>query len=299
MANFDLPLAETPKLTALEQSYAVDDIERELKALFLRLFRELLAGTAYDINVTGAAHLGSFDIIRRAINVDGLALLQGDREEAATRYLYRAWKSRDVNGRGTYFLQTYLQMLFPNLCSVAQMWQDKAEPYPYGLHSKNGINDDWEPNPQTQWLTSRVEIALDLSVESRSILNLTGIIGAILPARLVPQFLWWIRFLASLDITFESFDFQMHKDIDHRFPWCGRVITERRDAVWKLGKNRSTTTWKLKGCRVRGACSASMAATITYSDIPYIGERGRRIDGRWKIPAHGRMCAEFDFHRTG
>lgn len=292
--KFDYPIAETPSMQPLEESFTATEVEEELKRLFIRLFREKLADRTYDVNVSGAAHLGSYDLVRRTVNTDGLSLLQGDREEAATRYLYRVWRSRDVNGRGMHFLRTYLQLLLPNLCSVAQVWQDKDAPYPTALHSTHELDGEWIPDPAIHWLTSRVEIALDLTVETRSILTLTDIFRAILPARLVPQFKFWLRFEASDDVVFDAFDFLMQKDVSHRLPWCGRLITDRDDAKWRLGKNGSTTAWRLKGCRVKSESGILIESDIKYGDLPRIGERGRRVDGTWKIPAHGFLCAEFE-----
>ena len=90
MATFDYPFAEPPSLKALEASYAGNDVEREIKALTIALFIKYISEQAYDVNVAGAAHLGSFDLVRRTVNQDGLTLLQRDREESSTRYLYRA-----------------------------------------------------------------------------------------------------------------------------------------------------------------------------------------------------------------
>ena len=124
MADYDFPkTAEPPHLASLAQSYAVDQREAELRDLFIKVFRSTLSTRAFDVILSGCAHLGSFDFVRKTVNADGLTILQGDREEAATRYLYRAWQARDTNGRGMHFLRTYLQLLFPNTCQVAQLWQ--------------------------------------------------------------------------------------------------------------------------------------------------------------------------------
>lgn len=238
MANFDLPLAKIPKLESLERSYAENKVEEELKALFIRIFSEKLSAQTYDMNVSGAAHLGSFDYVRKVVNSDGLSLLQGDREEAATRYLYRAWKSRDVNGRGTYFLRTYLQMLFPNLCEVAQLWQEKDAPYPYALHSALDIDvmdGQYVIDPETHWLTSRLEIALDLTVATRSITTLTNIFRSILPARIVPQFHFWLIFDTSIDYDIDTLLY-MDKRVNDDFDWGVLYLWEPDDPeVWYLG----------------------------------------------------------------
>ena len=133
--SLDFQNAQLPRLTPLEGSFAETEVEADLKRLFLDLFGTNLAGNSFYANVLGAAHLGSLDLVRKAVNTDGLVLLQGDREEAATRYLYRAWKSGDVQGRGLHFLRTYLQMLFPNECEVEQLWHDKESPYPTALYT--------------------------------------------------------------------------------------------------------------------------------------------------------------------
>ena len=121
--SFDFSNAQLPRLLPLANSYAENDVEDDLKRLFLDLFNAMLAPDVFDVNVSGAAHLGSFDLVRKAVNTDGLVLLQGDREEAPTRCLYRAWKSGDMQRRALHFLKTYLPMLAPNQCEIEQLWQ--------------------------------------------------------------------------------------------------------------------------------------------------------------------------------
>ncbi len=236
--GFDLPTVQLPELKPLQESFAVDATEEELKSLFIDLFRELLASDTYDVNVSGAMHLGSYDLVRRAVTADGLVLLQGDRSEPAVRYLYRAWRARNRNGRGMFFLRMYLQLLFPNLCQVAQLWQAIDEPYPLGLYSELDDDDDgtpFVPDPEKHWLTSRIEIALDLSLTTRSITTLTDIFRSILPARLVPQFRFWLRFDSVLDMKAEKYLF-MEKNVETQYPWSGYRIMHADDAgVWHLG----------------------------------------------------------------
>lgn len=190
MTVADFRNAQMPKLAPLRASFTENDVEDALKQMFLDMFEDLLAADTFDANVLGAAHLGSFDLVRKAINADGLVLLQGDREEAATRYLYRAWKSNDMQGRGMYFLRTYLQLLFPNQWEVKQLWQDKAQPYPTKLtttppamvHGDNG-----------HYLTSRLRILLDYNSETKEIIRLEDILHAVIPARFVPKFTFFVN----------------------------------------------------------------------------------------------------------
>ena len=263
--SLDFSNAQLPRLLPLEASFSENDVEADLKQMFLDIFGSTLAADVFDVNVLGAAHLGSFDLVRKAVNTDGLVLLQGDREEAATRYLYRAWKSGDVQGRGLHFLKTYLQMLFPNQCEIEQLWQDKDYPYPTALYTSKPSFAWWlhqvgEPglkldgtwglgrriegadesrkdrvvDTSGMFLTSRIMISLGFDVDTQSVAKLIQIIKDVIPARLVPVFRFWLNESFLLTIL-ASYKFWMRKDMLARYPWCGRVITDEPSGRWKLG----------------------------------------------------------------
>ncbi|PIQ51121.1 MAG: hypothetical protein COW02_16425 [Comamonadaceae bacterium CG12_big_fil_rev_8_21_14_0_65_59_15] len=258
--------AQLPIISPLAGSFTENDVESDLKKLFSDLFGAKQAALAFDANVLGSAHLGSFDLIRKSVNTDGLVLLSGEREEAATRYLYRAWKSGDVQGRGLHFLRTYLQMLYPNLCQIEQLWQDKSRIYPTSLVAnkprvnywiyalgESGLKLDglWGvgaqrpvvdfeaeasrmPDLSNMFLTSRVEITLDFAVQIKSIINLMGIIRSIIPARLLPHFRFTLTVLFFIQASLSTW-LLLQKKSRLRYPWNGRVVTDSDDAVWRLG----------------------------------------------------------------
>lgn len=186
--TFDFANAQLPKLAPLEGSFAENEVEADLKAMFLSLFNTMLAPALFDVNVLGATHLGSLDLVRRTVNSDGLVLLQGDREEAATRYLYRAWKSENQQGRGLAFLRTYLQMLYPNQCEVEQLWQEKTAPYPTALRSTLPAGEEGD-----YFLTSRVRVLLYYGAVALEVSRLADILQAVMPARFVPEFQFVLR----------------------------------------------------------------------------------------------------------
>jgi len=185
--GFDFSNAELPRLAPLEASYTENDVEADLKQLFLDLFGSALAPAIFDVNVLGAAHLGSFDLVRKMVNTDGLVLLPGDREEAATRYLYRAWKSGNVQGRGLHFLRTYLQVLFPNIGDAVQLWHGKGIEYPTDLRESEG--------PDT-YLTSRIRIAINAFPDPESVYLIMSCMMQVIPARFVID----LRFVATSSI---------------------------------------------------------------------------------------------------
>lgn len=265
--SLDFSNAQLPRLLPLEASYSENEVEADLKRLFIDLFNSKLSAESFDANVLGVAHLGSFDLVRKAINIDGLALLQGDREEAATRYLYRAWKSGNVQGRGIHFLRTYLQLLYPNLCRVDQLWHDKTQAYPkstvavgarsnYWLYAvgETGLklNGAWKvgasrpeaewaaerariPNAEGMFLTSRIEIALDFSVTVQNISTLMHILRSVIPAKFVLQFRFW---------KIVTFGFKTVIDV---------VFLLQRQSYFNTGKwnvlSTSSDSWKLDGSR--------------------------------------------------
>jgi hypothetical protein len=179
---FDFPNAQTPQLTPLRYSFAVDDVEDQLRNLFLSLFDTYLGADCFDANVLGAAHLGTLDLVRRMVNADGLVFFPGEREEAATRYVYRAWKARNVQGRGLYFLKTYLQALFPGIWNVEQQMQTSVLPYPTALYDRSAHGEDAD-----KFLTSRIHVKLDATGGLSSVADLMPIMEAILPARFIPK----------------------------------------------------------------------------------------------------------------
>lgn len=178
----DFPNAQLPSLIPLQNSFTADGVEEALRDIFIDVFEQMLAEQVFDINVIGVGHLGSMDLIRRLVNADGLALVDGEREETATRYLYKAWKARNRNGRGLFFLETYLQLLYPNSFAVEQMAQAKSGSYPHQLSPLSRADS-------TKYSTSRIRIALDAYKATwENVLKMEPILRSIIPARLVLYF---------------------------------------------------------------------------------------------------------------
>ncbi|WP_320153058.1 hypothetical protein [uncultured Tolumonas sp.] len=343
MSDFDFLSAEAPSATPLQYSHDASQIEAELKGVFTDLF-SLVGADSFDANVLGAPHLGSFDLVRKMVNHDGLVLLRGEREEAATRYLYRAWKSGDVQKRGLHFVRTYLQLLFPGESEVKQLWHSKAQPYgqafikneprdPYWFHflgeDNLSVNGSWKvgrslvldniqtiehtPDEADLFLTSRIEILLGLesiasgensliSTQKSATSGLINIIRAVIPARLVPVFRFWLRFLLAVQIKSSS-ALGLVKSTRLRYPWGGRVISNETDVKWTLGSDGEIVSlpqpfgsfrlgesrggnsyWALKTHRIESSTSLASKSSIDAIPIPVVGG-GRRLNGDWSLGA--------------
>ena len=190
-SRFDLENAKLPELLPYQNSFYENGHEAEIQALAIALFKEHIAPTMFDVNVLGNPHLGSIDLVRRSVNADGLALLSGEGEAEETRFLYRAWKGRNRNGRGLQFFRTYMQMLYPNAWRVNQLYQDQALPYGLGMLTESELSGRYGVvgGEDELVLTSRVRVSIDYNAPlATSFSEMRKILQSVLPARLTPEF---------------------------------------------------------------------------------------------------------------
>ena len=172
--------AEEPDLVPLQRSWEANDIEKELKALFKQLFDTHIRPDERYVNLLGTPHLGSYELLHSSLAADGLSIYQGGVSGMESGiYLLRAWRAHNPK-RGLHLLQTYLQLLWPNVWKCAQMYQDKSKPYPTDLSPVDGGN---------HFLTSRVHVSLPSRATNGSDLNSVQYgLRATLPARFVMNF---------------------------------------------------------------------------------------------------------------
>lgn len=155
-------------LLPLRYSHAASEVEAELKDLFIKVYAASLAATADDIAVYGAPHLGSFQLVERNIDQDGLAVLR-ETSEDRIRYLFKAWRHRNPE-RGLHFLRLYLLALFGDTASLGQLWQRKDSAYPADLRTEGEIATLGE-SLNDYFLTSRVRVDLDGSILQTKLLS--------------------------------------------------------------------------------------------------------------------------------
>jgi hypothetical protein len=176
-----VPLFERlpPEMLPLVNSAEYDVLETELKNLFIQLFETHIRADERYVNVLGMPQQGPRELIEASLANDGLSIYRGAQSAGgAGAYLLRAWRAHNPK-RGTALLETYLQLLWPNVWTATQMWQDKdpLTPYPTGLA---------ETDEGDHYLTSRVNVSLPSRVTSGG--DLAAIqqgLRASLPARIV------------------------------------------------------------------------------------------------------------------
>lgn len=173
----DLPLIPqpAPDLVPLRESHEADQLETELKALFILLFEQFIRPGEREINTVGTPHLGPFEQFERAVKAEGLALVRRGDEEAM-RYMLRAWKARNPK-RGLHMLRLYMRLLWPEGWRVDQLWCDKSMPYPTSLRLSDGGN---------HYLTSRVNVTISSGVTSGEDVNaVVPALRSVVPARIL------------------------------------------------------------------------------------------------------------------
>lgn len=271
--HLSLPTAEPLEASFANKGINDNDlVESELKDLFINVFQDSLALKLFDANVLGAPHLGTFELVRRNVNADGLVLLPGSSEDEATRYLYRAWRARDNDGRGIHFLKTYLQMLFPNVCDVEQMMQSKYKPYPLDLYPASIHGGDAD-----KFLTSRIEIILDWAVEMENFNRLMSVFRSVIPARLTPLFRVRLTLLLLVEALLDT-ELLLQKSFDMIVNSCGLVVTETPWRMWQLGQDARYTRLAFEPAQPSVISGQATIKLPNYATYPK-----NQIDGDWRV----------------
>lgn len=155
-------------LIPLQRSAEFDEVESELKALFLSIYKKRMAAKVEELMLAPMPNLGGDEAISRALNNDGLAMLRNTASENI-RYLFHAWRYRNPQ-RGTKFLAIYLRSLFGSVFTIAQLWCRKGGVYPKDVMSDQEIIDAGEDFANF-FLTSRLRVDIETEIVPERILR--------------------------------------------------------------------------------------------------------------------------------
>lgn len=156
------------ELTPLQRSAEYDEVESELKALFLALYKKHLDPGVEEANTLGMPHLGPNASISRGLNNDGLALMNNTPSDKI-RMLYKAWRYLNPQ-RGTKFLAFYLRALFGDVFNIDQLWCKKAGTYPVDVASEAEIRHAGL-ELSDYFLTSRLRVDIETDIVPERILQ--------------------------------------------------------------------------------------------------------------------------------
>ncbi|ABO60645.1 hypothetical protein LA345_39165 (plasmid) [Burkholderia vietnamiensis] len=119
----DLIPVDSPSLQPLQQSFERDQLESELKAVFLAVFESMIRANERRLNLYGMPHLGDAELVERALKDSGLAIVK--RDVTRSSFLLQAARARNPR-RGMIFLKQYLQAVWPNVWLVEPLWHPLA-----------------------------------------------------------------------------------------------------------------------------------------------------------------------------
>ncbi len=169
--NFTLPI---------DRQHAHDGLERALSRAVAQVMADELQPSLQDLVDYGAPHLGSRTVVERFTKLDGLAVLRRPvTADVLMRVIYANWASL-ASERGLGFLQFVLQMLWPDQWQIARLWHS----IPFASQYPRFLN---ETETETRFLTSRIRIRLDNSVDRFELSELAPVLRRLVPANVVPQ----------------------------------------------------------------------------------------------------------------
>lgn len=168
--NFTRPIDDQPNNHAgLETAIA-----RSLKKVFAEVFQDQLQ----NILDYGAPHIGSPEVIERFSKQDGLVVLRRPvSSDKLMRVIYANWSSM-ASERGLGFLEFVMRMLWSDQWQIKRMWHPVSSYQSYPQY----IIDEERPN---HFLTSRIRITIDETVDLSEIVELSPILRRLVPANIV------------------------------------------------------------------------------------------------------------------
>lgn len=171
---------DAPNLQPLRASFERDQLETELKAVFVNVFTSMLRPAERDINLLGMPHLGSDNLLKRNLKASGVPTINST--TARLQFLLKTARGRH-DRRGTIFIKKYLQALWPNVWKVEPLWHPiaTAANYPNELTPRG--------DPETHFLTGRIRISLPISADNGiGMTEIAKAFRAVLAARLMLEF---------------------------------------------------------------------------------------------------------------
>ena len=168
--SFTRPIDEQPNNhTGLETAMA-----KAFKQVFADVYQQRLQ----DVLDYGAPHLGSRTVVDRFTKKDGLVVLRRPfTSDTLMRVIYANWSSL-ASERGLGFLEFILRMIWTDKWQIKRMWHPINLINSYPLY----LTDEEKPD---HFLTSRIQISIDDSIDLSEIIELSPILRRLVPANIV------------------------------------------------------------------------------------------------------------------
>ena len=163
----------------LDEHYVSSGLQTALAKAFKQVFAQNFEQSIQDLLDYGCPHIGSKTVVERFSKQNGLVVLRrNNTSDTLMRIIYSNWSSMG-NKRGLAFLEFVLRMLWgKDHFQIIRLWHslEKLKEYPAYL------SDFEKPN---YFLTSRIRIVLDKTVDANEVVELSPILRRLVPANIV------------------------------------------------------------------------------------------------------------------
>lgn len=167
-------------LGPFSQSHTNGETEAALQQVFITVFQELFKDQISDVLNYGTPIFGSPKVVERFTKQDGLVVLRRpDSSDKMMRIIYANWSAM-ASKRGLSFLEFVLQMLWPDQWKLHRLYHSKsqASDYPKRTTKLKAVDT---------FLTSRITIAVDQSINFEEVTALAPTIFRLVPANIVAE----------------------------------------------------------------------------------------------------------------
>lgn len=171
----------TEFLKPLENSAYFDTFDAQTKDLFLKVLEDIYAEKITNIYSYGTPAYGSLLVLERFIKQIGLVVLRRpNTSHLIMRILYENWTAL-ASKRGLAFLEFALEMLWTNQWGIMRLYHSitHANQYPNLLTLAQ---------EEDSFLTSRIYVLMDTSIDQQELELLAPSLGRLVPANIVPEF---------------------------------------------------------------------------------------------------------------
>lgn len=177
----NVTLAASDFLSPILHSSAANELERAMADVFVGIVQDQMIDTFNDIYNYGTPWQGGRTVVERFTKLNGLAVLRRDDglSDTLMSIIYANWEAV-ASERGLGFLQFVLDMLYPNQNEVRQLWHSKSLASSYPNHVREVGGDGL-------FLTSRVRIKIDASVNIAELSELAPTMTRLVPWHIVPE----------------------------------------------------------------------------------------------------------------
>lgn len=170
---------DTIYLRPLQQSHQANGLERAMMQIFMDEFAAQFDPLVAQIHGYGAPFLSVPVVVERFMKQDGLFVLRRpNSSDKLMRVIYANWRSL-ASKRGLGFLEFVLSMLWPNSWEIQRLYHPIAKANEYPVHLT-------PINKPDHFLTSRLGVVVDDSVDLQELSELSPTLQRLVPANIVP-----------------------------------------------------------------------------------------------------------------